>query len=214
MRFVRKHNYVDFVYSINRVILNSIEEVGDFDAIYNPSLPYTTYINITNSALKLLSFVKRFSQDFLETVRCYDYSMSLQFDRILNMQALFVSIIFIIYQIEKMQHKFLRFACYRSENPISQFDHDYSRTMLRLNLLSLESHRRIADAAFIHNIITSNIDCSNLLPLINFNAYPRFTRNAPLFRLLIVRIYMGIPNESLRIYMSNATFVQLLFFFD
>lgn len=105
-----------------------------------------------------------------------------------------------INSIEGVQHRFLRFASFRLSSPMSRLDHDCLHIMQRLNLLTLEVRRLVADAAILFNIINGNINCPCLLSLFDFNACPRPLRTFPLFRPNVYRSNLSQTDTITRIY--------------
>ena len=75
-----------------------------------------------------------------------------------------------IKSIERVQHRFLRFASRTLGNPMDRTDHHYRPALASLKLATLEDRRHIADIC-LYKIINGHISCPDLLGLSLFRGY-------------------------------------------
>ena len=58
----------------------------------------------------------------------------------------------LIYDIEKIQHEFLRFLSYKTNYRMHPFDHNYDNMLNLINFSTLESARTHADLIFLYKL--------------------------------------------------------------
>lgn len=83
--------------------------------------------------------------------------------------------------IEKVQSKFHRQCAFKMGHLRGEYCN--SDILRELNLLSLEHRRVVLDLCFLHKLINGNMNCPEILQLINFNLNDRRTRNSELFKI-------------------------------
>ena len=84
--------------------------------------------------------------------------------------------------IERVQHKFLRFALRSLGNPLDRDDHEYYPVLTLFNIATLDDRRHIADMIFLFKVINGLIDCPDLFGVVAYNVPVRHMRTRPLFR--------------------------------
>ncbi|KAK2575277.1 hypothetical protein KPH14_007662 [Odynerus spinipes] len=106
----------------------------DLGVHITPSLNFSEHYQcITNIALKTLGFIKRFTADF-KTLP----ALRLLYCALDRPHLEYASIIWSPHQykyqlmLERVQHKFLRYAAFKSGQPMARDNHDYSQVMNRL----------------------------------------------------------------------------------
>ena len=57
----------------------------------------------------------------------------------------------LVYLIEKVQNKFLRYLMYKINIPTQNFDHDYPTVQSLVNILPLEARRTRQDLLILYN---------------------------------------------------------------
>ena len=82
-------------------------------------------------------------------------------------------------RIERVQRKFTRNLCYRSNIDYKSFD--YIQRCSFFNMQSLKSRRQICDLVYLHKIINCKINCSYLVNQVTLYAPTRVMRRKPLF---------------------------------
>ena len=101
--------------------------------------------------------------------------------------------------LERVQHRFLRFASYRLGHPMHRFDHDYGPAMHIFNFVSMRQRLLLADLTFLFKILNGHISCPHLLGLISFSILPRLLRSCPLFQVKSYRTNLHLSDPMSRI---------------
>lgn len=178
--FSRKKNPVQCTYLLNGAKLARVEEVRDLGIIVNSSLSWDGQISsCTGRALRTLGFVLRSSRDFtdirlLKTLFCalvlphLEYGCSVWSPYQEYLKA----------DLQGVLNKFLRAVGVRlgfayREVPLQAVS-------CLLGILPLEARREVHDAMLVFRLVNAQIDCSELLGLLNFRT-SRQTRSRDLF---------------------------------
>lgn len=93
--------------------------------------------------------------------------------------------------IERVQHRFLRYASIFLGQPLSVINHDYVNFQGELVLLSLENSTSIFGVLFLHGVLNSTIDSPNLLALFKVSNPEKYFRCRPLFYISRQRTLAG-----------------------
>ena len=101
-------------------------------------------------------------------------------------------------QLESVQRRFLRFACFILKIPCTP--HNYTPAATILGLSSLAERRRVAGINFLAGLLNNNIDSPALLSLINIKIPFRSTRSTVPF---------SVPHASTN-YMANEPLRRLM----
>lgn len=172
-----------YTYKLNNVTLNEVSEVTDLGVCTAPCLDFRPhYARCTNKAMRTLGFISRFAKHFRDK-----QSLKLLYVALVRTHVEYASIIWsprhakYIKSIERVQHKFLRFALRVLGSPMGRDDHDYHPALAYFNITTLEDRRRSADMIFLYKVINGHINCSDLLASVTFNAPQRHMRSRPLF---------------------------------
>ena len=170
MSFYRCRNPCIAGYSLDNYPLRRVDSVKDLGIILDTKLSFIPHYDYTCSkACRMLGFLKRNTREFkdfltLKSLFCSLVRSVLEYGSIIWNPG---------YQVhcdrfERVQKSFSRLALVR-------YGFDYRELPaypVRCKLLGLESlsnRRQIASIAFIHDILTSRIDCPNLLNLLCIN---------------------------------------------
>jgi hypothetical protein len=178
VRFHRKKNPLIFQYSFLGSDLESLSEVKDLGIIFDQKLSFISHINsIVNKSMRVLGFIVRITRDFLniDTMRLLYLSLVRS---ILEYGSVVWSPFYNVHikQLERTQHKFLRYINFRMGFTMQELDYDY--LLYLLNIHSLVERRSLADLSFLHKLIHNDIDAPDILQSINFFAPNRLTRQA------------------------------------
>lgn len=173
-----KLSYNKHTYFLDDKELVRVESVKDLGIYFDCSLSFEIHIKyIVNKALKKLGFIQRFSRNFR------DPRVFLQLYKVLVKPILtYASEIWspntniLSYEIEKIQHRFLRAFSYRIGTPMLYNDHNYSDILQKANIPTLESSRKYQDVLFLYKIINSMVDSSELLGDTNWHVPARSLR--------------------------------------
>lgn len=181
LTFCRTKTPLSFKYTIENKILEKVKEIRDLGVMFDTQLNFINHIQqITNKGMKTLGFIIRTIKDFdsLEVIKIVYLSLVrslLEFNSIIWSPYYQIH----IRNIERVQHKFLRFINFKLHIPIQHIN--YTSLLNTLKLHSLENRRKIIDLTFLFKIIHSKLDCCELLHLIDFKVPNRETRQNILF---------------------------------
>ncbi|XP_025192863.1 uncharacterized protein LOC112592916 [Melanaphis sacchari] len=193
-----------FPYSLGE---NNIPRVSDYvtDLGFKLScyLDPSYHINyVCCKAFKSLGFVMRLSKDFQ-----FDISIKTLYCALVRPILEYGSVVWDPHtandsrHLERVQHRFLRFACRILHIPCHS--HDYSPVANVLGLSSLAERRHTAGIRFIDGLLNGKVESSAILSLICFKVPQRSTRSTtPFYVPHSTTNY--IANEPLRRLMSNA----------
>ena len=183
LRAARGECNVVFPYKIGDDTPNEVSEVIDLGISIMSCFDFRNqYMRCTSKALRMLGFISRFARHF----RNID-AIKLLYAALVRPHVEYASVIWnprhgkYISSIERVQHKFLRFAARILGMPMDRTDHNYGPLMDLLNIPSLVDRRHVADMMFLYNLLNGHIDCPVLTSLVSFNAPQRHLRSRPLF---------------------------------
>ena len=118
-----------------------IESVCDLDVTYNSAFSFAEHIiRATNAASKQLGCLMRHSRGF-RNLRAF----KLLYDTLVRPFLEYASVLWSPHQaylmgsLERVQHRFLRFASYRLGQPMRRFDHVYGSLLRRFNFLTMQA---------------------------------------------------------------------------
>ena len=183
LRASRARFCMKYPYKLNNVELGEVSEVIDLGVCITPCFDFRPhYLRCTSKAMRALGFISRFARHFRNSE-----SLKLLYFALVRPHVEYASIIWspkhtkFIKSIERVQHKFLRFASRILGNPMDWNDHDYDPVLVSLRMVTLQERRCFADFIFLYKVIRGHIDCPDLLALVAFNAPVRGMRSRPLF---------------------------------
>lgn len=167
-----------YPYFLDRQELVRVDSVKDLGVYFDSTYTFEVHIKyIINKAMKKLGFIQRFSRNFK------DSSIFLQLYKTLVKPILtYASEIWsprtktLTYEIEKLQHKFLRIYAYRIGTPLPFNQHNYSEILRATKLPTLEDSRGYQDVLFVFKVINQLIDSSDLLDRLNWHVPARILR--------------------------------------
>lgn len=181
--FCNKKKPIIFNYKLDNIQIDRCNHINDLGVIITDKLNYDKHINtITTKSYRSLGFIKR---------HCLKYfslnTISRLYTTLVRPHVEYACTIWNPHQItqsnniEKLQHRFVKWVCFKQNIPYHRVD--YPTLCGQLNLISLQSRRTISDISFILKILNNSINVPDLLSSLNFNVPSRFTRNYTIFRL-------------------------------
>ena len=147
--------------------LTRVDRVRDLGVIIDSSLNFHAHIDsVCAKASKILGFLIRFTSDFNNcNVIIYLYK-AIVLPILTYASPIWSPYTFSAqYQLEKIQHRFLRYLARKAGTPMNFQDHDYSHIATRFSIPSLKSLFKVRDAQFAFNIIKKRIKCPELSDL-------------------------------------------------
>lgn len=181
IRFSRTHSHILHEYNLNNVKLTPVSQIRDLGVIFDSNLTFTAHIDdITNKALKILGFLCRTLTDF-KSLDC----MKTLYISLVRSQVEYNSPIWSPFykvhsnNIERVQHKFLRYLNFKLKIPIENIN--YLSLMNRLNLITLSDRRIISDLILLYRVMNNLIDSPAIVATIKLHVPTRNTRQSITF---------------------------------
>ena len=181
MSFYRCKNPIIFQYLLNNSVLPKVSLVKDLGILLDSKLSFIQHYDVVCSkACRMLGFVKRNTSEFkdfltLKSLYCSLVRSQLEYGSIIWNPSYQVH----SDRIERIQKSFTRLALVRYGFAFNELP-SYSIRCKLLGLETLSNRRQISSIAFIHDILSGKISCSDLLGLLNFNVPSRSLRFNPL----------------------------------
>ena len=201
MRSSRKRCPISFEYSLNNSALTHVSEISDLGVRFTSLLNFSNhYRNVAKDAARMLGFVMRNTADFRNLS-----SLKLLYFSLVRSRLEYASTIWspqhskYIYLLEKIQHRFLRYAAYKTGQRMARRDHNYVPLMQSFNIPTLQIRRIGSDLLFIHKIVNGLVNCPQILCSINFHIPPRQFRDARLFYTTSYKSNFGYSDPINRI---------------
>ena len=172
-----------FPYQLAGDTLGEVSEVVDLGVSMKPCCDFRNhFMRCTAKAMRALGFISRFARHFRNAE-----ALKLLYVALVRPHLEYASVIWnpvhskYINMIERVQHKFLRFAARTLGCPMDRVDHDYGPIMASLNIATLEDRRQSADMLFLFKVFNGHFDCPDLVASVSFIAPHRVLRPRPLF---------------------------------
>ena len=196
MSFTRKRNVIKYDYHINQQTVPKCDVVSDLGVVLDNKLTMNLHIDhIVKKSMKMLGFIKRFSREFNDVFIAKTLFVSLV-RPILEFASVIWSPCFVthIARVEAVQRNFsrfaLRFLVWRDPLNLPT----YENRLRLLNLDTLFLRRKLFDGLFIHDILSSKIQCPRLIAALSFNAGKFNLRHRSLFYVSKHRTCYGLNN--------------------
>ncbi|BES91225.1 Retrotransposon protein [Nesidiocoris tenuis] len=151
--------------------------------LFDSRLTMTDHINrISARAMKTLGFLKRNTRDFRDIPALVTLCRSLVVPT-LEYGSVVWSPFYAahIHQLERVQHKFLRYVAYKLRIPGENVN--YQELMGLCGLRTLEARRAWADLAFFSRLVGGALDCPRLVEQVSLLVPQFHTRHNHLFRV-------------------------------
>lgn len=192
--FTYKKNTVVYDYHINGKNIERVSAVRDLGVHLDPKLSFSKHIDIiTNRAYRSLGFVIRTCSLFTD-IDCVKSVYFTHVRSILEYASPVWSPHYKIHQknIETIQKKFIKHLNYRQRSSQT----NYNDSCLDHRIMTLESRRTLLDMLFFHDILSSRLDCPELIGSIGLLAPRKRTRNTSTFHVPFHRTNYG-KNEPI-----------------
>ena len=181
----RTSTVTEFTYKLNGVEISRTNTVKNLGVIFEPQLNFNQNFDaLCSKANRLLGFIFRETQEFPYSrpfIQLYKALVIpiLMYDSPISSPYKIVD----IKQIESVQHHFLRMLSRKTGWPMHPFDHDFSVIASRFSIIILEALRAHSDLAFIFNVLSKKIHCTDFEQVIKFRNLSYSFRNPPVFQL-------------------------------
>lgn len=170
-------------YMMEGKVLQRVDHVRDLGVIFDSKMSFKQHIDYLDVKVrKIIFFIKRFSGKFKSVSTFRSLYFSFVYSRLM-----YASVVWrpsekgLIKKLEALNTLFLRYAAYRTGNPLHYTDHDFSQTYKTFSIATLESARDRADLIFIFKLLNGFVDCPELLGSCNFYCPPRSLRSGYFF---------------------------------
>ena len=181
--FARSNNFINGDYTINDTSLRRVSEIRDLGVILDSKLTFKKQIDrIVSSGQTILGFMKRRAKEFVDP-----YLTKKLFNTLVLPVIEYVSPIWAPYRevdikrIESIQKQFLIFALRHLGFSGPQLP-SYKSRLLLIDMIPLESRRRMASGLLAFDLIKGTITVEELRVRISDNASTYSTRNRRLLR--------------------------------
>ena len=162
--FYNNHRLIQFPYNVGNIVVKNVKSLKDLGVVVDSSSNFKEHFNyICSKALRVIGFIKKFTQDFKNcSVILYLYNT------LVLPILIYASPIWSPhqrcdqYRLETVQHKFLRYLAAKNRQAMDPFLHEYSSIMTMFKVPSLKSNRESRDAIFAFKLINECIDCEHL----------------------------------------------------
>lgn len=168
--FTKSKSPILFNYCLLDTPLSRVEVIKDLGVLFDCKLTFVPHINhIYKKSLHMLGFIIRNTREFKDVRTFRSLYLSLVRPILLYASPIWTPNYNVhITKLEKVQHRFFRYAAFKQFNPMSFNDHDYSYIASSLEIPTLYSFRQYNDALFLYKILNGKTilpDLHNILPL-------------------------------------------------
>jgi Reverse transcriptase (RNA-dependent DNA polymerase) len=173
MSFGRSASSIDFQFRIGDTPLDRVDKFKDLGVWMDQRMTFVHHIELmVAKSSKMLGFIKRMARDFQDP-----YTLKSLYISLVRPNLEYASCVWNPYRkihserIEKIQHKFVRFALRNlgwTLYPLPPYDH-------RCSLLSLDvlhDRRKVCAALFVRDILCDKVKSSYLLAMLSFEEIP------------------------------------------
>jgi len=150
-------------YSIGNSVLERVFNMKDLGVHFTPNLNFNYHISkITSKSMQMLGFMKRVTKDFKEIK-----TLHVLYNSLVRSRLEFCSQIWNptarthVNKLERIQKKYLKHVCFKSNIMYDQFSYD--ELCEKFNLKSLQARRSISDLVFMKKILSNDINCPYLV---------------------------------------------------
>lgn len=165
--YTRKKKPIHFDYSLNNNTLKRVSSIRDLGIIMDSELSFNLHIDhIIGFAFRRLGFVLRITKPFKNTT-----TLKILYFSFVRSILDFCSTVWNpsykvhINRIEKIQQKFIKALNYRKNFSSESYD----ISLKRHNLQTLSNRRKMFDLLYLHKILHSMVDSSELLAKLKFS---------------------------------------------
>lgn len=211
--FSRCQSSVSYDYSINSNVVERVNSIRDLGVIFDSKLKFNEHIStVTAKGFAVLGFIRRNSQAFKDP-----YTLKALYCSLVRSIMEYAACVWSPYhatqiaRIEKVQRSFIRYALRLLpwNNP-SNLPEYASRCRL-IDLETLQSRRTKSQRLFVFDLLTSNIDCSELVNEVRFYAPSRQLRGR---QLLAIRQHRTTYGQNSALFKCFRVFNEVNNCFD
>lgn len=191
--FCRSLSSINYTYAINGTTLERVGSIRDLGVVIDSKLRFNEHITvITAKAFSVLGFIRRNASQFTDV-----YALKALFCALVRSVLEYAAPVWAPYhtslmiRIERVQKSFIRFALRRLpwNDPINLPDYPARCQLVDLELLS--NRRLKLQRLLVHDILTNNIDCPDLLSEVQLSVPNRRLRHTTLIAIPLHRTSYG-----------------------
>lgn len=165
--------------------LNRVTSIRDLGVIMDSRLQFAEQVNkVITKANKQLGFIIRYSKIFKDKK-----TLRLLYMSLIRPIITYNSVVWypqhkeIFDRLERIQHKFFRFASFLLGIHRDRFDHNYEIIANHLKIPTIKSVFDVNDLSFIYRLFNNYIDCEELCTYLKKPKQQYYTRNPNIFDL-------------------------------
>ena len=207
-------------YLIGNTVLSNVSEIKDLGLVLDSKLTFIPHIQSASSkSLQLLGFVRRVTSEFtnvsaIKQLYCSLVRTHLEYSSCVWNPCYNIH----IENIERVQHKFLKFIAFKLNTP----QLTYQQLETNTHIKSLKQRRDLRDLKMLYSILHSEYSCPSLLYKIGLHVPSRETRQRNTFSIPAHRTNYGLnnfisrssrlanENPALDFFLSNSVFMKQL----
>lgn len=171
MSYTTKQHTITYNYCLGSHILARPDTFCDLGIIFDKKLSFTNQIvHVTAKTYKSLGFIIRNTTNFQNI-----NAVKLLYTTLVRSHSEYASIIWCpkyrihIDNLEKIQRRFLKYLYYKIEGTYPPIGYPQAELLTRYSIDSLEDRRTKAYLIFLYNLLRNNIDCQQILNMLNFH---------------------------------------------
>ena len=195
--FSTKFRIVEFTYRLGMETVKRVNIVKDLGVFLNSKLNFNVHVNfIVGKAFKMFGFLKRTCKTFTNVT-----ALRLLYLTLVRSQLDYCSQVwshhqqYLTHKLERVQIKFVKFLCCKSNTPYSS--DQYHALCKYFSLPTLTARRKMSDLSFLHKCLNNFYKCTYIISEIPFYFPSRVLRNYDFFRVsscrLNIRKFSYIP---------------------
>ena len=214
VNYTKNKNPMNNNLALNNKVLENVSSIKDLGILFQYDLDFNNHIeSVILKSLKKVNYLK------FKCKAIWNISLLTQlYNALVKSSLMYGSIIWspcnnnTIYELEKVQNKFLKFLSWRTNRPMTYLDHDYSFIKNHSNIMSLQSSRFKNDMSFIFKLVNGIIDCPELFNKIKFYEPVNPLRTVKLNRVFVIdwkKIDYSVLQKNLNIINLNKEWVEI-----
>lgn len=177
--FCRGQRNFDSQYSIATHNIQRLEAIRDLGVLYDETLSFDNQIRVVcNKCLRIFGLIRNVTVDFKHVSTLVYLYRALMLPILLYCSSIWHPFTDVaMNMLVAIEHKFLRFASYKTDSPMHFFDHDYTEIRCKLGVISLRSLFRYHDFLLSYKIRNKSFSAEGVHELFMSRELPYNIRN-------------------------------------
>lgn len=200
IHFTRKIVPFENTYYLDGQIIQKVNKVNDLGVLIDNRLRFTEHVEeIVSKSMRMLSFVRRNTKEFSTSCKIIIFNSLVR--SILEYASIVWNPTYTIHsqKLELVQRVFTKYLAY--VNPGISHRVPYENRLEFFGMDSLFNRRRLLDVLFLHKLLSSKIECSDLLNRVSLNVpfHPPRYPITKVFSLPLCRTNVGQHSPLVRV---------------